>query len=285
MTHTTIDGQSIYSTFGAMLSPDSIGNLLKYPTREAVRQTDFAESHGIQAYLNQFRVQRRRIPLTFFLMAGSEAELQARIKAFTDALTAPGWHTFEFGLRGINRLRYVSAPSLIVHRPFSADTTGATLSVTMEEEFFPVLARTSYMNVIDPTPIPHTPSGVASIRDVDLSQYGASLDAAYAGAVAAPADTKEPFNDGRKLYLDEPRRKAVDWTLCIDLAAPTLTDFMNNWGALYNTMASFGTFPLYLHERGAASEVFYRDCTACTAFFGTWYAAKMQIKLTCPAGE
>ena len=46
-----------------------------------------------------------------------------------------------------------------------------------------------------------------------------------------------------------------------------------------------GTFPLYLRERNATSEVFYRDCTACTAIFGTVYAAKMQIKVTCPTGE
>ena len=43
MTHTLIDGRNIYDAFGATLSPDSFGNILKYPAREAVHQTDFAE--------------------------------------------------------------------------------------------------------------------------------------------------------------------------------------------------------------------------------------------------
>lgn len=71
-------------------------------------------------------------------------------------------------------------------------------------------------------------------------------------------------------------------TSYIDIAAPSLDDFMYNWKALYNAIAAPGTFPLYPRERGATSEVFYRDCTACTAVFGTVYAAKMQIKVNLP---
>lgn len=69
MTHTLIDGRNIYDTFGATISPDSFGNILKYPAREAVHQTDFAESHGIQADLRFFRLQRRRLQLTFSWLA------------------------------------------------------------------------------------------------------------------------------------------------------------------------------------------------------------------------
>lgn len=284
MTHTLIDGRNIYDAFGATLSPDSFGNILKYPAREAVHQTDFAESHGIQVDLRSFRLQRRRIPLTFYLNGSGEADLRMRLKAFADALSAPGWRAFDFGLNVPFSLRYVSTQSLSIHGSSPLDSNGATVVVTMEEGTFPLSARTSY-TVLGPRTIPHTPRGEAAIRGVDIGQYGASLDAAYTGATVALADLKEPFNDGRKLHLDEPRRKSLDWTLYIDIAAPSLDDFMYNWSALYNAIAAPGTFPLYLRERGTTSEVFYRDCTACTAIFGTWHAAKMQIKVTCPTGE
>ena len=280
----TMDGQSLYGAFGAALSPDSIGNLLKYPTREALHQTDFAESHGIQVDLRSFRLQRRRIPLAFQVFGEGDADLRMRLKAFTDALSAPGWRAFDFGLNVPFSLRYVSTQSLSIHGSSPLDSNGATVVVTMEEGTFPLSARTSY-TVLGPRTIPRTPRGEAAIRGVDIGQYGASLDAAYTGATVALADLKEPFNDGRKLHLDEPRRKSLDWTLYIDIAAPSLDDFMYNWKALYNTIAAPGTFPLYLRERDATSEVFYRDCTACTAVFGTVYAAKMQIKVTCPTGE
>lgn len=280
----TIDDKNLYNTFGATLSPDSIGNLLKYPTREAVRQTDFAEAHGIQVDLRSFRLQRRRIQLAFQVFGEGDADLRMRLKAFTDALSAPGWRAFDFGLNVPFSLRYVSTQSLSIHGPSLLDSNGATVVVTMEEGTFPLSPRTSYA-VLEPRIIPHTPRGEAAIRGVDIGQYGASLDAAYTGATVALADLKEPFNDGRRLHLDEPRRKSLDWTLYIDIAAPSLDDFMYNWKALYNTIAAPGTFPLYLRERNATSEVFYRDCTACTAVFGTMYAAKMQIKVTCPTGE
>lgn len=280
----TMDGHDLYSTFGVILSPDSIGNLLKYPTREALRQTDFAESHGIQADLRQFRVQRRRIQLAFQVFGEGDADLRMRLKAFTDALSAPGWRAFDFGLNIPLSLRYVSTQSLIIHSSSQHGSNGATVAVTMEEEAFPLSARTSY-TVLGPRTIPHTPRGEAAIRGIDIAEYGASLDAAYTGATAALADLKEPFNDGRKLHLDEVRRKSADWTLHIDIAAPSKDDFLYNWRALYNAIAAPGTFSLYLRERNATSEVFYRDCTACTAIFGTGYAAKMQIKVTCPAGE
>ena len=280
----TMDGQSLYGTFGATLSPDSIGNLLKYPTREAVRQTDFAESHGIQVDLRSFRLQRRRIPLAFQVSSEGGVDLRGRLKAFTDALSAPGWRAFDFGLNVPFSLRYVSTQSLSIHGPSPLDSNGATVVVTMEEGTFPLSAQTSY-TVLGPRTIPHTPRGEAAIRGVDIGQYGASLDDVYIGAAAAPAELKAPYNDGRTLHLDAPRRKSADWTLYIDLAAPTLDHFIHNWSALYNAIAAPGTFPLYLRERGTTSEVFYRDCTACTAIFGTWHAAKMQIKVTCPTGE
>ena len=285
MTHTLIDGQNIYDAFGATLSPDSFGNILKYPAREAVHQTDFAESHGIQADLRFFRLQRRRLQLTFFLAGDGEADLQARIKAFVDKLAAPDWHTFDFGMGQFFSFRYVSTSGLVMHRLLAPNRDGATLTVMMEERTFPGLIRTSYYMVVGPTPVPYTPRGVASIRGVDLGDYGASLDDVYIGAAAAPAELKAPYNDGRTLHLNAPRRKSADWTLYIDLAAPTLDHFIHNWSALYNAIAAPGTFPLYLRERGTTSEVFYRDCTACTAIFGTWHAAKMQIKVTCPTGE
>lgn len=284
MSAETMDGQSLYGTFGAALSPDSIGNLLKYPTREALRQTDFAESDGIQVDLRQFRVQRRRIQLAFQVFGEGDADLRMRLKAFTDALSAPGWRAFDFGLNIPLSLRYVSTQSIIIHGSSQHGSNGATVAVTMEEGTFPLSTRTSYA-VLGPRTIPHTPRGEAVIRGIDIAEYGASLDAAYTGATVALADLKEPFNDGRKLHLDEPRRKSLDWTLYIDIAAPLLDDFMYNWKALYNTIAAPDTFSLYLRERNATSEVFYRDCTACTAIFGTGYAAKMQIKVTCPAGE
>lgn len=281
----TMDGHDLYSTFGVILSPDSIGNLLKYPTREAVRQTDFAESHGIQADLRQFRVQRRRIQLAFQVFGEGDADLRMRLKAFTDALSAPGWRAFDFGLNVPFSLRYVSTQSLSIHGSSPLDSNGATVVVTMEEEDFPAEAQKLGVPGVQPRHIQGVPGGDVSIRGVDLAQYGASLDAAYTGSSAAPSDMKEPFNDGRKLHLDEVRRKSADWTLHIDIAAPSKEDFMHNWKALYNAIAAPGTFSLYLRERGTTSEVFYRDCTACTAFFGTWYAAKMQIKVTSPAGE
>ena len=277
MMSATIDGQSIYGTFGAVLSPDSISALLRYPTREAVRQTDFAESHGIQADLRTFKAQRRRVQLTFNMLGHGEAGLQACLKAFTDALAAPGWHAFDFGIGVSFPLRYVSAQSLALYRPFSEGENGATITVTMEEEEFPVTGGT-------PVPIGGVPTGVASIDGVDLSQFGASLDATYAGAAAVPADLKEPFNDGRKIYLDELRRKSAEWILYINLAARSNADFVRNWQALYAAFARPGLIPLYLREWGGTSQVFYRDCTAAVATIGTGYALQLQIKVVCPSG-
>lgn len=279
----TLDGQSLYATYGALLAGDAIGALLRYPTRETVRQTAFAEVHGIQADLRHFRVQRRRVTLSFMLLADGEDGLKARREALASALKQGGWHTLDAGLGISHRLRFVAMPSFLIHRPGMEGLTGASLTVTMEEEAFPAQA--------DALPVPPAfgvPRGIAAIDGVDLAQFGASLDADFAGATCAAPEVKEPFDDGRKLYVDRPSNKAADWVLYIDLVAHDRATFVNNWAALYAAFAKPDLRRLSLREQGQniampAPSIFYRDCTACTATVGTnGFGLKMQIKVTAP---
>ena len=279
----TLDGQSLYATYGALLAEDAIGALLRYPTRETVRQTAFAEVHGIQADLRHFRVQRRRVTLSFMLLADGEDGLKARREALASALKQGGWHTLDAGLGISHRLRFVAMPSFLIHRPGMEGLTGASLTVTMEEEAFPAQA--------DALPVPPAfgvPRGIAAIDGVDFAQFGASLDADFAGATCAAPEVKDPFDDGRKLYVDHPRNKAAEWVLYVDLVAHDRATFVNNWAALYAAFAKPDLRSLSLREQGEsilmpAPSIFYRDCTACTATVGTnGFGLKMQIKVTAP---
>ncbi len=279
----TLDGQSLYATYGALLAEDAIGALLRYPTRETVRQTAFAEVHGIQADLRHFCVQRRRVTLSFMLLAEGEGGLKARREALASALKQDGWHTLDAGLGISHRLRFVAMPSFLIHRPVVEGLTGASLTVTMEEEAFPAQA-----GALPVPPAFGVPRGIASIDGVDFAQFGASLDADFAGATCAAPEVKDPFDDGRKLYVDRPSNKASDWVLYVDLAAHDRATFVNNWAALYAAFAKPDTRSLSLREQGQniampAPSIFYRDCTACTATVGTnGFGLKMQIKVTAP---
>lgn len=281
----TLDGQSLYATYGALLAEDTIGALLRYPTRETVRQTAFAEVHGIQADLRHFRVQRRRVTLSFMLLADGEGGLKARREALASELKQGGWHTLDAGLGISHRLRFVAMPSFLIHRPVAEGLTGASLTVTMEEEAFPAQA--------DALPVPPAfgvPRGIASIDGVDFAQFGASLDADFAGATCAAPEVKDPFDDGRMCYVTgaPTRNKAADWVLYVDLVAPDCSTFVSNWAALYAAFAKPDLHRLQLREQGErilmpAPDVFYRDCTACTATVGTnGFGLKMQIKVTAP---
>lgn len=281
----TIDGASAYDKFGAIIPKGQRNTFLRYPPRASFRYTDFAESHGIQPDLSVFKAQPRRHSLKLYFRCSGAADFHTKRAAFLNGIGG-NWHSYDFGLDHTLQMRYVSHNSTQSFGAVWKPQGWFTLTVTLEEGQFP----TFYGSMVggpglEPVPVEGIPGGDCEIDGKDLQKFGGIIDGKHSGETALFADVKEPFNDGRSIDLSEIRRKALDLNLHIWLLSKSKQTLLTNWKALYATIARPGLISLNMKERGAASMVFYKDCSNAAAYFGNgWKGINMQLKFTAPSG-
>ena len=283
-----IDNVSAFEKFDVVIPKGERNALLRYPTREAVRYTNFAEVDGIHADLRKAKFQRRRVNLKVFMLARGATEFHAKRKAFLDAISRKvgQWVTLDFGLGYSSQWQLISHTNTEAYRVLSGGTQGFFMTVNIEEYNFPrflgsILGGT---DPIAPIPVAWVPRGEMSINGRDIADFGAAMDYAYSGSTVITAESKEAFDDGLIITYNQ-KKKSLDLSLNLWLVSDSFDTLITNWKALYMALTGSGLQTITIRERGLTSKVFYRDCTAAEGYFsGRTKGIRLQLKVTAPEG-
>lgn len=99
---TFINGQDLYTSFGAFVTEGGYLDLVKFPPLKAVEYNDWPEENGIEPDLSAPVLDTKDVSIPF-------AFVGTRIDPFVAALSDKGYHSFEFRELGRTfRLRLVS---------------------------------------------------------------------------------------------------------------------------------------------------------------------------------
>lgn len=272
-----INGVDIW-LYRALLLDESYSGLFKYPTREAVRYTDYAEVDGIRCDLRKFETRQRSVTLSFLLMhSGGIDSFRAANAGFRDVISFNSHCTLEFDF-GLTYMMYYHGIQVgDVYNQYVPSIGGTVVRASFIEPEFPV--DSSILSGVGGVPFRRA----ASINGNDFADFGVCLNPESSNIGLVYPDKKDVFTDGVTYYFNERKNKSTDITLDVTIHGRTKLDFATNYQAFYNQFARNGLQKLYFKEIGREIDVFYKDCTLCDAHVSnSRIAVKMHLKFEVP---
>lgn len=272
-----INGVDIW-LYRALLLDESYSGLFKYPTREAVRFTDYAEVDGITCDLRKFETRPRTVTLSFLLMhSGGIDSFRASQRNFCNLIEFNSHCALEFDF-GLTHMTYYQGVQVgDVYNQYVPALGGTVVRASFIEPEFPV--NSSVLSGVGGVPF----RGVASINGADFADFGVCLNPESSNIGLIYPEKKGVFTDGVSYYFHERKKKSADITLNVTVHGQTKTDFATNYQAFYNQFARNGLQKLYFKEIGREIDVFYKDCTMCDAHVSnSRIAVKMHLKFAVP---
>lgn len=245
---TFIDGQDIWTAYGAFVTEGGYAGLVQFPSLKAIEYNDWPEENGIEPDLSAPVLDSKNLSISFaFVGQNSDAMIQA--------LSDKGYHTFLFNEVGRSfRLRLVSAGPLTV-----ADSLRLQ-SFTFADDF--PLDGYSYQS---PAGAGLKDSGYG-IDGTDLSDYGIRILQGTVAEIDKIPSVKSALSrnvaaipgiiydgDGKPVF------QSKDVSLSCLMRADSLSDFWRNHDALLYDITRAGEHVLYWEDIDWEYSCFYKD--------------------------
>ncbi|MDR3140540.1 MAG: hypothetical protein LBU37_02245 [Tannerellaceae bacterium] len=271
-----IDGKDILQEYNCILLDGSLGEVLKYPKRKTVQYNDWAEADGIQPDISEVEFEPRHIRLSLFFNYGSKSGFLAIYRRLIAGLTAPGYRKVTVIDGFIMELRLNETTGFNVPRIIDEGENHVAFTLDFIEDNNSILG------------VPYPVDGInlrghCSINDIDFGAFGAGFDEAP-GEILKYPDMKEPFTDGKSVYLSTINTRHREIRIRLWMLASNKDIFLNNHRALFGQLASPGLQDLYFNATGDTIPVYYSECTEFN--IGKWsesgVAARFSISLIAP---
>ena len=251
-------------------------DFLPFPARREPDQNDWAEFDGLDVDFSDLSFEAKKISVQLYISASTEALFLQRLNSFQTLNNQPGYRSIF--VKEFNRtfsLRYLGC-SQYSHKGGLAKAGKKSGKLTVE-----------YM-MDDPVQMftaPQPPEGGVSglshvqLNGVDLSQFGIIVKEIYSTALrpASPKSTLErSFNHISGTWADvgiirkmESKQVTID---CV-MSAGTLSEFYNNYNALFGVMNS--TAPIELSTPDTDRLCYYKAMSNFTKL--TIFSKKVRV--------
>jgi hypothetical protein len=272
-----IDGKDILKEYNCILLEGSLGEVLKYPKRKTVPYNNWAEADGIQPDISDVAAfEPRHIRLSLLFNAGSKNGFLAIYRRLIADLTAPGYRMITVPDGFPMELRLNETTNFNVPRIVDEGENYVTFTLDFIEDNNSVLG------------VPYPVDGIRlrgcySVNDIDFGAFGIGPDEVQ-GEVLKYPDMKEPFTDGKSVFLSTVNMRHREIRIRLWMLASNKDIFLNNHRAFFGQLIRPGLQDLYFNATGDTIPVYYSECTEF--HIGTWsdggVSARFSISLIAP---
>lgn len=245
-----IDGIDIYTDFGAYITKGGDVDLMSFPERKTPESNDWFEYSGIDVDLTESYFNNKKVRISFFLKSEYSREFVRKLDAFYRLLSAKGYrNVYVRELNTTFELRYLSCPEY-EHRGFFSKSGMKSAIITVEfsqDDPFQFIDL-SILNPINP----RQSLTCVSINSIDLSQFGIIVNKIYSGALILPGQKDVLLRESDTMsgiiadINGDTTYKQFSFTLSCTMLAPSLSEFIINYSALFNTLNSTDSLSLKL---------------------------------------
>jgi hypothetical protein len=153
---------------------------------------------------------------------------------------------------------------------FTAGANVATFTLEFVEDIMDMTptGASSSLNV---------PGGIFEVNGIDFKTFGVCTDADPGNTFMYPA-MKDPFTDGRTIYLDSLKTQHKTLNLSLYMIAGSISEFITNWKAFFTQFNQTGLLDLYFRSVGATTQAYYSDCSSFT--IEQWNESRIAARFT-----
>lgn len=223
-------------------------DFLSFPERREPAQNNWAEHDGLDVDFSDLSFNPKKVSVQLYLSAPNETQFMQRLNAFQNLHFQPGYRNIyveefqkTFSLRFLGFGEYLHKGGLAKSGKKSGKLT---VEYMMDDP----------VQLFNPTPSLPQGEGVnathVQLNGVDLSQYGIIVKEVYSTVLrpASPKSTLErSFNHINGIWADVAiirKKESKQVTIDCVMSAGTLSEFYNNYNALFGVMNS--TAPIEL---------------------------------------
>lgn len=236
-----IDGTNI-RTLGMFILRGGSNDFLSFPERREPAQNNWAEHDGLDVDFSDLSFNPKKVSVQLYISAPTEALFNQRLNAFQNLHFQPGYRQIyveefqkTFSLRFLGFGEYLHKGGLAKSGKKSGKLT---VEYMMDDP----------VQIFNPTPsLPQGEGASAThiqLNGVDLSQYGIIVKEVYSTVLrpASPKSTLErSFNHINGIWADVAiirKKESKQVTIDCVMSAGTLSEFYNNYNALFGIMNS-----------------------------------------------
>ena len=270
-----IDGTDI-RTLGMFILRNGSNDFLPFPTRREPDTNDWAEHDGLDVDLSECTFEAKKVSVQLYISAATEAVFNQQLNAFESLNNQIGYR--QIFVKEFNRtfsLRFLGFGEY-THKGGLAKSGKKSGKLTVE-----------YM-MDDPVQMftaPQPPEGGVSplthvqLNGVDLSQHGIIVKEIYSTGLrpASPKSTLErSFNHINGIWADVAiirKKESKQVTIDCVMSAGTLSEFYNNYNALFGVMNS--TAPIELSTPDTDRLCYYKAMSNFTKL--TIFSKKVRV--------
>lgn len=271
-----IDGTNI-RTLGMFILRGGSNDFLSFPERREPAQNNWAENDGLEIDFSDCTFNPKKVAVQLYISAPTESLFNQQLNAFQNLHFQPGYRQIyveefqkTFSLRFLGFGEYLHKGGLAKSGKKSGKLT---VEYMMDDP----------VQIFNPTPtLPQGEGAIAThiqLNGVDLSQYGIIVKEVYSTALrpASPKSTLErSFNHIDGTWADvaiirkmESKQVTID---CV-MSAGTLSEFYNNYNALFGVMNS--TAPIELSTPDTDRLCYYKAMSNFTKL--TIFSKKVRV--------
>lgn len=248
----TIDGKDIYTEWGCTLLRGSFDDLLRYPSRKAVKFVDWAEADGIDPDLSVVELEPRTFRLSFLMESDGIPGFWRRYRKLMADLSAPG-HRVLVPFPGMtSRARLDTGASYELPVPLNEGGNLSSFDIDLVEDVSSIAGVSRPYGGIGPR-------GQMAINGIDLGEFGIGCDGYLDDLLEAPG-MKPPFTDGRSVDLSSVRVRHKELRLSLWMMAGGVNEFVNNYRAFFTQLSGTGNQELYINTIDGVVQVYYSGC-------------------------
>jgi len=267
-----LDGNDVYSSYGAILGEGSYKNLLEWPVFKELSYNDWHEENGLEVDLSDPKLDTRTFELTFNFIGS-----QPRMDKFILQLSDLAYHTCIFVDISLSlTLRMVSIGGL--------DLTNGLPVLKVQLAHDEPLTLRNYTAPISNISY----SEDYTLDGIPISEYGLRVLEGSLSSVKKPPDVKENLNrnistlNGAIYYNGNVKYKAKDITLKCLMTADLLTGLINNYYTLFNELTETGTRDLYVDATSETYQCYYNSIKVTEVYTTGKLWLAFELVLTIP---
>lgn len=256
-----IDSVDIYLTYNCTLLRGGDVDLLSYPERKEPDSESWYEKTGLDVDLSEVYFLKKVVRMNFYIKAEDSRTFLRLLDLFYRMISAPGYR--QIYLRSLNRtfsLRYISCTDYLQRGRFSkSGTKSADIYVefsmddplqVVNQDYGPTVSQNAFQTYV-------------TLNNTDLSSFGIVVNDIYSSALILPSQKpvltlENSVTSGVVADVDSPTTfDPFDVRISCTMRAVTVSQFYDNYSALFALLASDSELSLRCSAAGRSAKCYY----------------------------
>lgn len=256
-----IDSIDIFLTYNSILLRGGDIDLLSLPERKEPDSVSWYEKTGLDVDLSEVCFLPKQVTMTFSIRSEDSRTFIRLLDPFYRMISAPGYR--QVYLRSLNRtfsLRYVSCKDYLQRGRFSkSGTKSADISVEFSMDDPLQVINQEYGSTVSE----NTFQTYVTLNNTDLSVFGIVVNNIYSTALVLPAQKpvltlENSITSGVVADVDSPvTYEPFDVRISCTMKAASISQFYDNYSALFALLASDSELSLKCSAAGRAAKCYY----------------------------